>query len=534
MTSDNIITCIVQSSEHRRILLELASKLGLATNLNLRTALRAGEERIAALLVSIFSSQLQQDAVLRLEGDPAQCFLDVTQDLLDRGLLIAPEHSGMARRIVRKLSASSDRFPSSIFITGITGQEDYPTFGGRFGDVYRVSCNNQLVALKYMRAVHFLRGEELRRIRSKFSREALVWRSLQHRHILPFLGIDQNNYPSSLCMVSPWMEHGTILNYLKRHGRANVDELLYEIAQGLEYLHSRKIVHGDLRGANILINEESSACLADFGLSDFTDATASNSTRGGSPHWMAPELHDPKRFGYTKFTRTTASDVYAFGCVCVELYTGRKPFSELPEGGVLLEVLAGRRTERPLGTSAMSDRLWNHVTVYWAQDPRARLSAQTLVEEMVWPIPEPKMSRPPRTLTKPPPRPSPERDKRSWLSLSTWLPKQGKRLQKKSSSPEFVSRHYPASHRASKASSAYKAHENDEISFEAGQMLDVVNADKSRGEVTKAGGLMRLTPSNYNYLYPTPEPTEASEASVSSKPGAVAADSKQRPCLPLR
>ncbi|KAJ7239950.1 kinase-like domain-containing protein, partial [Mycena haematopus] len=203
-------------------------------------------------------------------------------------------------------------------------------------------------------------------------REALVWKELQHPHILPCLGIDKDSFPSSLCLVSPWMENGTVMSYLEEHGHENVDKFLYEIAQGLQYLHSRGIVHGDLRGTNILINEDWSACLADFGLSIFSDATRSmTSNRAGSPYWMAPELLDPDRFG-EKFARTPATDVYAFGCVCLELYTGRPPFASLPEPGALMKVLNGERPERPSGPPAMSDQLWRHVTAYWSDKPMAR------------------------------------------------------------------------------------------------------------------------------------------------------------------
>ncbi|KAJ7719636.1 kinase-like domain-containing protein, partial [Mycena maculata] len=212
-------------------------------------------------------------------------------------------------------------------------------------------------------------------------REALVWKDLHHPHILPFLGIDRDSFPSSLCMVSPWMEHGTILNHLKARGHANVDKLLFEIAQGLQYLHSRNIVHGDLRGANILINEDWSACLADFGLSVFSNATSSmhTSNRAGSVFWMAPELIAPEHFGL-EFARTPASDVYAFGCVCVELYTGRAPFAELSEAAALLKIINGKRVARPTGTPAMSDIVWQRVSTYWAENPTTRPMTDVVVQ----------------------------------------------------------------------------------------------------------------------------------------------------------
>ncbi|KAJ7145870.1 hypothetical protein C8R44DRAFT_552683, partial [Mycena epipterygia] len=105
----------------------------------LRKALRRDRERIAALLVSIFDSKAAEDVVLRLEGDPAQCFLDVLLDALDGGFLIAQEDSQKARRIIRKLSESCDKLPSALFITGVSGREEHPTFGGGYGDIYRAS-----------------------------------------------------------------------------------------------------------------------------------------------------------------------------------------------------------------------------------------------------------------------------------------------------------------------------------------------------------------------------------------------------------
>ncbi|KAF8172841.1 kinase-like domain-containing protein [Mycena galopus ATCC 62051] len=394
MACKNAVSGIVESIECWNALLEISFTLGLANDPNLRAALRADGERIAALLVSIFTSPTLENIALQLTGDAAQRFLDVVQSTIDKGFLIDHNHSRMARRMIGKLSASCDMLPSSLFITGVTGKDQHPTFRGAYSDIYRAAYEGELVALKYMRAVHFMRSSDLRRIRLKFCREALVWKELHHPHILPCLGIDGDSFPSSLCMVSPWMEHGTVMNYLKEHSHGNVDRLLYKIAQGLQYLHSCGIVHGDLRGTNILIKQDWSACLADFGLSIFSDATSSMTTnRGGSLYWMAPELLDPDSSG-DKITRTPASDVYAFGCVCFELYTGRPPFANLSEPGALMKVLNGERPERPSGPPAMSDTLWTHVKTYWMGDPTTRPSTDVVVRNMTWPPPEPPESIP--------------------------------------------------------------------------------------------------------------------------------------------
>jgi len=60
----------------------------------------------------------------------------------------------------------------------------------------------------------------------QFCREALLWQRLKHPFLLPFLGIDSQSFPSFLCMVSPWMRHGTISKHLEDYGNANVDGLV--------------------------------------------------------------------------------------------------------------------------------------------------------------------------------------------------------------------------------------------------------------------------------------------------------------------
>jgi serine/threonine protein kinase len=88
------------------------------------------------------------------------------------------------------------------------------------------------------------------------------------------------------------------------------------------------VVHGDLRGSNILISDDCTVFLSDFGLATTIDDIESDTTvgglisssnRAGSVKWFAPELIDPQQFGCARFVRTPATDVYAFACVCLEV-----------------------------------------------------------------------------------------------------------------------------------------------------------------------------------------------------------------------
>ncbi|KAJ7906555.1 kinase-like domain-containing protein, partial [Mycena leptocephala] len=151
----------------------------------------------------------------------------------------------------------------------------------------------------------------------KFAKEALVWSGLKHPNIVPFLGVDATIFPRpTLAMVSCWMGEGSVLNYMAANSPASryAISLLDDVIHGLDYLHSENIVHGDLCGRNILVNERR-AFLADFGLAAFIqmDGSIKTSVRSGSMRWMAPELVHPAVYpSGLPFRRTTASDIWAF------------------------------------------------------------------------------------------------------------------------------------------------------------------------------------------------------------------------------
>jgi hypothetical protein len=144
----------------------------------LREALREDEKRISEHLALILNSKSAKADVLKLDGDFAQSFLDVVQNVafylpfqtsshsfqtLDRGLLSDKALNSKARSIIIKLSEACDKLPSSLFISGVDERDEHATFGGGFGDIYRASYAGKNVALKHIRT--FQRGPELRRMR---------------------------------------------------------------------------------------------------------------------------------------------------------------------------------------------------------------------------------------------------------------------------------------------------------------------------------------------------------------------------------
>ncbi|KAE9397481.1 kinase-like protein [Gymnopus androsaceus JB14] len=225
------------------------------------------------------------------------------------------------------------------------------------------------------------------KLRSKvlhaFCNEALLWRQLKHQNVHPLLGVSTSLFAPSFCFISPWMQNGDINQHMRVNPAFDKLTALTEIMAGLNYLHglTPPVVHGDLRGANILVtsNEPPRCCLADFGLALVaeTQTLTSTSEMRGASRWLSPEHIDPSAFrdhdlNYDRRPR----DIYAFACTVVEIITEKPPFSGqlLTDSAVIIQVLNGARPSRPESVWC-SEKLWDLVKKSWGQEPRDRPSA---------------------------------------------------------------------------------------------------------------------------------------------------------------
>ncbi|KAJ3485614.1 hypothetical protein NLI96_g4829 [Meripilus lineatus] len=256
------------------------------------------------------------------------------------------------RKLLLRLCSRFGVVPEALILKGsITSGRD-SIAGGGFTDVFKGTYQQTPVAIRRPRIFQVSDNSARERTRKAFYKEALIWHQLDHPHILPLLGIIEDPSGFTISMVLPWMENGNVRQYLDKKVKEvrfqarytlTIIQWLIEIMQGLGYLHSEGIVHGDLRGPNILVDRTGRMKLADFGLALVVDATQSLTGTRGSFGWLAPELFDPELFGLSHAQPTFASDVYSFACVCVELFSRESPFKGTREAQIMRKVCRGER-----------------------------------------------------------------------------------------------------------------------------------------------------------------------------------------------
>ncbi|VFQ88855.1 unnamed protein product [Cuscuta campestris] len=144
-----------------------------------------------------------------------------------------------------------------------------------------------------------------------------------------------------------------------------------QILSGLRYLHSRDVIHRDIKCANILVDVNGSVKLADFGLAKATKLNDIKSCKG-TAFWMAPEVVNRKNNGYG-----LAADIWSLGCTVLEMLTGQLPYSNLDGMQALFRIGRG---ERPHIPSSVSREAEDFIVKCLQVNPADRPTAAELLE----------------------------------------------------------------------------------------------------------------------------------------------------------
>ncbi|EPQ51680.1 kinase-like protein [Gloeophyllum trabeum ATCC 11539] len=219
-------------------------------------------------------------------------------------------------------------------------------------------------------------------------REVNEWKQFRHRHIVKFVGLaDTLAYIPSI--VYPYYKNGNILQYLEKNPRADVLRLLHGVASALAYMHTREVpaIHGSVKSTNVLIDDTGEALLNDYGMTRVPDfaihfARPTNLVFQEA-RWLAPEFFNYELVQNDRMGSTPETDTYSFGMLCLEVYTGQKPFAERRfHADDMLDVGRGAHPLRPNPDKypLVTDDIWDIMQACWQLKPENRVKMPVVKE----------------------------------------------------------------------------------------------------------------------------------------------------------
>ncbi|CAE6492025.1 unnamed protein product [Rhizoctonia solani] len=259
----------------------------------------------------------------------------------------------------------------------LTGELDssatpaYPVAVTGLADIYRARLlNGSSVALKCLRVLSW--GDAPDKSLKEISRELYTWSKCKHPNVLELIGISQ--FRGQIALISPWMMKGSLVNFLRNEPNVSRYELCTQLAGAITYLHDVGIVHGDIKGSNILVSEDCKIKLGSFENAQISQNSiqfsVSEETSALSIRWAAPELIMEENHRATLHT-----DVYSLGMTILvrQLST--------PPAAMVRGVLPKRPAQLANGEN-LPDVVWSLLLSCWNVDPPSRPSASEVWEAM--------------------------------------------------------------------------------------------------------------------------------------------------------
>ncbi|CAA2998384.1 serine threonine- kinase HT1-like [Olea europaea subsp. europaea] len=259
---------------------------------------------------------------------------------------------------------------------------------GTYGTVYRGTYDNQDVAVKLLDWGEdgMATAAETAALRASFKQEVAVWHKLDHPNVTRFvgasMGTSQLKIPSknpsegysdlpsrACCVLVEFLQGGTLKNFLYKNRKKKlafkiVTQLALDLSRGLSYLHSKKIVHRDVKAENMLLDTHRTLKIADFGVARVEAQNPKDMTgETGTLGYMAPEVLDGKPYN-------RKCDVYSFGICLWEIYCCDLPYPDLSFAEVSSAVV--RQNLRPEIPRCCPSSLANIMKKCWDANPEKR------------------------------------------------------------------------------------------------------------------------------------------------------------------
>lgn len=257
---------------------------------------------------------------------------------------------------------------------------------GSFGCVYLAlhAVTGELLAVKQVETpspgTNSQNDHRKKSMIDALKREISLLRDLRHPNIVQYLGCSSS--PEYLNIFLEYVPGGSVQTMLNSYGalpEPPVRSFTRQILTGLSYLHGKEIIHRDIKGANILVDNKGTIKISDFGISKKLEATnilngANNNKHRpslqGSVFWMAPEV--VKQTSYTR-----KADIWSLGCLVVEMMTGTHPFPDCTQLQAIFKI--GGAKAAPTIPDYASEEAQNFLSQTFELDHTKRPSADELM-----------------------------------------------------------------------------------------------------------------------------------------------------------
>lgn len=162
---------------------------------------------------------------------------------------------------------------------------------------------------------------------NSIKREIMIMKECDSPYIVRYYGSYIKNSNNNLWLIMEYCSAGSVLDLIKSSktilNEYLIATILKQVLKGLEYLHSNRKIHRDIKAGNILLDESGNAKLADFGVStELKDSLAHKDTIIGTPFWMSPEVISKSKYN-------NKTDIWSLGITAIEMAEGEPPYSHI-------------------------------------------------------------------------------------------------------------------------------------------------------------------------------------------------------------
>ncbi|XP_016464976.1 mitogen-activated protein kinase kinase kinase NPK1-like [Nicotiana tabacum] len=250
---------------------------------------------------------------------------------------------------------------------------------GAFGQVYmgmNLDSGELLAVKQVLIAANSASKEKAQSHVKELEEEVKLLKNLSHPHIVRYLGTVREE--DTLNILLEFVPGGSISSLLGKFGsfpEPVIRTYTKQLLLGLDYLHKNGIMHRDIKGANILVDNKGCIKLADFGASKKVVELATISgakSMKGTPYWMAPEVI--RQTGHS-----FSADIWSVGCTVIEMTTGKPPWSQQYQEVAALFYIGTTKAHPPI-PEHLSVEAKDFLLKCLQKEPELRLSASELLQ----------------------------------------------------------------------------------------------------------------------------------------------------------